>query len=66
MWERLDPAVLVLSQFLAALADAGIENGAVTISVPGGELQVRFTPETSFLRGPSVIVAEGEYLEPYA
>lgn len=50
----------------AALADAGIENGTVTISVPGGELQVRFTPEMSFLRGPSVIVAEGEYLEPYA
>lgn len=50
----------------AALADAGMENGIVTISVPGGELQVRFTPETSFLRGPSVIVAEGEYFEPYA
>ncbi|PZP89854.1 MULTISPECIES: diaminopimelate epimerase [Lawsonella] len=50
----------------AALADAGVENGTVSVSVPGGELQVKFTPDNSFLRGPSVIVAEGEYFEPYA
>lgn len=46
---------------LAALADAGEETGAVTVRVPGGEVSVTITEATSYLRGPSMLVARGEY-----
>lgn len=46
---------------LAALAHAGEETGAVTVRVPGGEVNVTITEATSYLRGPSMLVARGEY-----
>jgi diaminopimelate epimerase len=45
---------------VAALATAGAETGVVTVRVPGGDVTVTVTEGTSFLRGPSVLVARGE------
>ncbi|WP_235839532.1 diaminopimelate epimerase [Corynebacterium urinipleomorphum] len=44
----------------AALADAGIENGTVTVRVPGGALTITITDNEATMTGPSVIVARGE------
>lgn len=44
----------------AALADAGIENGTVTVNVPGGAIDVSITDGEATMTGPSVIVARGE------
>lgn len=49
----------------AALADAGLVDGRVVVEVPGGEVEVEITGETSTLTGPSCIVATGE-LDPVA
>jgi len=46
----------------AALAALGGKPGTVRVNVPGGELRIVITATTSFLTGPSVIVAEGEWL----
>ena len=48
---------------VAALAGAGAETGALTVRVPGGEVVVTITDATSYLRGPSVLVARGEVSE---
>ncbi|OMC18732.1 diaminopimelate epimerase [Mycobacterium colombiense] len=48
---------------VAALAGAGAATGALTVRVPGGEVVVTITDATSFLRGPSVLVAQGELSE---
>jgi diaminopimelate epimerase len=48
---------------VAALADAGADTGALTVRVPGGEVEVTVTDATSYLRGPSVLVAHGEVSE---
>ncbi len=45
---------------VAALATAGAETGVVTVRVPGGDVTITVTDATSFLRGPSVLVARGE------
>ncbi|WP_122495856.1 diaminopimelate epimerase [Mycobacterium attenuatum] len=45
---------------VAALAHAGTETGTLAVRVPGGEVAVTVTDATSFLRGPSVLVATGE------
>ncbi|WP_156688987.1 diaminopimelate epimerase [Mycobacterium sp. Marseille-P9652] len=45
---------------VAALADAGANTGALTVRVPGGDVVVTITDATSYLRGPSVLVAHGE------
>ncbi|QUR67056.1 diaminopimelate epimerase [Mycobacterium spongiae] len=45
---------------VAALASAGTETGALTVRVPGGDVKVAVTDATSYLRGPSVLVAQGE------
>ncbi|WP_406816254.1 diaminopimelate epimerase [Mycobacterium sp. M23085] len=45
---------------VAALAGAGAATGTLTVRVPGGEVVVTVTDATSFLRGPSVLVARGE------
>ena len=42
----------------AALADVG--TGTLTVRVPGGDVTVTLTDATSYLRGPSVLVAHGE------
>lgn len=44
----------------AALADAGQVHGTVTVHVPGGQVTVEVREDTTILRGPSRIVAEGE------
>ena len=45
---------------VAALRHLGAETGAMTVRVPGGEVTVTVTETTSYLRGPSVLVARGE------
>jgi diaminopimelate epimerase len=47
----------------AALADAGADTGTLTVRVPGGDVVVTITDATSYLRGPSVLVALGEISE---
>ena len=46
---------------IAALATEGAETGTLTVRVPGGDVVVTVTDTTSFLRGPSVLVARGEF-----
>jgi diaminopimelate epimerase len=48
---------------VAALAFAGESTGTVGVCIPGGEVTVAITDATSFLRGPSVLVAQGELSE---
>ncbi|MDZ4270197.1 MAG: diaminopimelate epimerase [Mycobacterium sp.] len=45
---------------VAALATAGQETGTLGVHIPGGQVTVRVTEATSYLRGPSVLVAGGE------
>ena len=45
---------------VAALADTGADTGTLTVRVPGGDVVVTITDATSYLRGPSVLVARGE------
>jgi diaminopimelate epimerase len=44
----------------AAATAAGQDHGSWQVSVPGGQLTVMLEPGASWLRGPAVIVAEGE------
>jgi diaminopimelate epimerase len=44
---------------LAALRYDGSGHGTVTVEAPGGQVQVRITGTSSFLRGPSVLVGDG-------
>ncbi|MCH9733269.1 MAG: diaminopimelate epimerase [Actinomycetia bacterium] len=44
----------------AALQHQGASTGALRVRVPGGEVAVTITDATSFVRGPSVLVATGE------
>jgi diaminopimelate epimerase len=44
----------------AAAMAAGRDYGSWQVSVPGGQLTVLLEPGASWLRGPAVIVAEGE------
>ncbi|GFG76352.1 diaminopimelate epimerase [Mycobacterium botniense] len=48
---------------VAALADTGGDTGVFTVRVPGGDVVVSITEATSYLRGPSVLVARGELCE---
>jgi diaminopimelate epimerase len=45
---------------LAALAHEGADTGTLRVRIPGGEVIVTITESTSYLRGPSVLVARGE------
>ena len=47
----------------AALAHTGATTGTLIVRVPGGEVVVTITEATSYLRGPSVLVAQGEISE---
>jgi diaminopimelate epimerase len=47
----------------AALSYAGATSGTLTVRVPGGDVVVTVTEATSYLRGPSVLVAHGELSE---
>ena len=48
---------------VAALAHTGADTGALKVRVPGGEVTVTITDATSYLRGPSILVARGEVSE---
>ncbi|MGB8406592.1 MAG: diaminopimelate epimerase [Mycobacterium sp.] len=48
---------------LAALRHIGADTGSMRVVIPGGEVSVTITESTSFLRGPSVLLAEGELAE---
>lgn len=48
---------------VAALADTGADTGTLIVRVPGGDVTVIVTDATSYLRGPSVLVARGEIAE---
>ncbi|MGU3500421.1 diaminopimelate epimerase [Mycobacterium sp. C31M] len=50
---------------LAALAYRGEQTGSLRVRIPGGEVTVTITDATSFLRGPSVLVARGELAADY-
>ncbi|MEH1125501.1 diaminopimelate epimerase [Micromonospora sp. CPCC 206061] len=43
-----------------ALRDAGLDDGPVTVDVPGGRVIVSFDGGECWLRGPAVLVAEGD------
>jgi diaminopimelate epimerase len=45
---------------LAALRHTGADTGTLRVYIPGGEVAVTVTETTSFLRGPSVLLAHGE------
>jgi diaminopimelate epimerase len=48
---------------VAGLSHAGTASGVLTVRVPGGDVVVTITEATSYLRGPSVLVARGELSE---
>jgi diaminopimelate epimerase len=48
---------------VAALAHIGEETGTLRVHIPGGEVTVTVTDATSYLRGPSILVARGELSE---
>ena len=48
---------------VAALSRVGATSGTLTVRVPGGDVVVTVTEATSYLRGPSVLVARGELSE---
>ncbi|SPM43434.1 Diaminopimelate epimerase [Mycobacterium numidiamassiliense] len=48
---------------VAALAETGADTGTLIVRVPGGDVTVTVTDATSYLRGPSVLVARGEIAE---
>ena len=45
---------------VAALQQQGLSTGALQVRIPGGEVTVSITDAASYLRGPSVLVANGE------
>jgi diaminopimelate epimerase len=48
---------------VAALSHGGAATGTLTVRVLGGDVMVTVTEATSYLRGPSVLVAHGELSE---
>jgi diaminopimelate epimerase len=48
---------------VAALAYQGATTGSIAVGLPGGEVVVTITDASSYLRGPSVLVASGEISE---
>jgi diaminopimelate epimerase len=48
---------------VAALSYAGAASGTLSVRIPGGDVVVTITEATSYLRGPSVLVAHGELSE---
>ncbi|CAJ1499932.1 diaminopimelate epimerase [[Mycobacterium] kokjensenii] len=45
---------------VAALAHTGATTGTLRVDIPGGQVSVTVTDATSYLRGPSQLVARGE------
>lgn len=44
----------------AALRHLGRSAGEIVVNIPGGQVRVTVTAESSFLRGPSMLLADGE------
>ncbi|SKM64851.1 Probable diaminopimelate epimerase (DapF epimerase) [Mycobacteroides abscessus subsp. bolletii] len=44
----------------AALRHLGQSIGEIVVNIPGGQVRVTVTAESSFLRGPSMLLADGE------
>lgn len=44
----------------AALRHLGQSAGEIVVNIPGGQVRVTVTAESSFLRGPSMLLADGE------
>ena len=45
---------------VAALRHMDADTGTLAVRIPGGQVSVTVTDATSYLRGPSVILAHGE------
>jgi diaminopimelate epimerase len=45
---------------VAALAHSGASTGTLRVDIPGGQVSVTVTEATSYLRGPSELVARGD------
>lgn len=54
----------VVASAAAHLASTGRSSGVVSVTVPGGELQVEVDPEQAYLQGAAVIVAHGSVALP--
>lgn len=50
---------------VAALTHLGASTGTLRVRVPGGQVSVEIGDTTSYLRGPSVLVAHGEIADPW-
>ena len=67
VWERGIGETLTCGTGACAAAVAAAENGLcrpdapIRVTMPGGELQVRLTPERVYLTGPAVTVFEGSF-----
>ncbi|WP_078315717.1 diaminopimelate epimerase [Mycobacterium sp. D16Q16] len=44
----------------AALRHLGLSAGEIVVDIPGGQVRVTVTADSSFLRGPSMLLADGE------
>jgi diaminopimelate epimerase len=50
---------------VAALHHRGDSTGTLRVRIPGGEVEVTVTDASSFLRGPSMLVADGDISDPW-
>ena len=61
--ETLSCGTGTVAAAVAALSYAGSASGTLTVRIPGGDVVVTISEATSYLRGPSVLVARGELSE---
>ncbi len=61
--ETLSCGTGTVAAAVAALSYAGAASGTLTVRIPGGDVVVTISEATSYLRGPSVLVARGELSE---
>jgi len=61
--ETLSCGTGTVAAAVAALAFGGITTGRLDVRIPGGKVTVAVTDASSFLRGPSVLVAQGQISE---
>ncbi|WP_457146724.1 diaminopimelate epimerase [Mycobacterium sp. URHB0021] len=61
--ETLSCGTGTVAATVAALAFGGVTTGRLDVRIPGGKVTVAVTDASSFLRGPSVLVAQGQISE---
>ena len=61
--ETLSCGTGTVAAAVAALSYAGSASGTLIVRIPGGDVVVTISEATSYLRGPSVLVARGELSE---